>query len=360
MTALSRRQFLSGAAVLGLGAAGATAGCSAPQENRLSFLNWQDYIDPNLLGDFAKATGIQVGYETYESNDALYERLLAAGVTRKGGRKTTTFDLIVPSENLFRRLRSSDALRPLDAAIVSETLLKNLNPDFRAMEVDPGNRYSVPWATGVTGIGYDTTVFAEPPTWDVFLDGAHGGKMSLLAERREAFAAALFSLGEDPNTTDAATVAAAERRLSTMKANTTFDSATYLEGLAQGKVVAAQGFSTDVLQARRRNPKLGFAVPSSGGTRWVDLLCIPTDAPNPDAANKLIAYYLDPKVSAANAAHNLVATGNLAARQFVPKDILTDPAIYPTDEVAKTLVFLKDLGEAEALYDAAWERVTKA
>lgn len=358
MSAISRRRVLSGAAVLGLSAL--LPACSTTSQNRVSFLNWQDYIDPTLLTDFTSKSGLAVGYETYASNDALFERLIAAGVTRKGGRKTTTFDLIVPSENLFRRLRNADALQTLDSAVVTEALLGNLLPEMRSLSADPGNRFSVPWAMGMTGIGYDTSVFPQPPTWEVFLDAAHAGKMSLLDERREAFAAALFSLGQSPNATDAATITAAKAQLAKMKTNASFNSETYLDGLASGKVVAAQAFNTDVLQARRKNPKLAFVVPPAGGTRWVDLLCIPADAPNPSGANKLIAFYLDPKVSAANATHNLVATGNLAARAFVPKEVLDDPAVYPSDAVAKTLVFLEELGESEALYDTAWEALKKA
>ncbi|HON76287.1 MAG: spermidine/putrescine ABC transporter substrate-binding protein [Candidatus Lutibacillus vidarii] len=358
MSAISRRQLLSGAAVLGLSTV--LPACSTTSESRVSFLNWQDYIDPTLLTDFTAKSGLTVGYETYASNDALFERLIAAGVTRKGGRKTTTFDLIVPSENLFRRLRNADALQTLDSTVVTEALLGSLLPEMRSLPADPGNRYSVPWAIGMTGIGYDTSVFPEPPAWDVFLDAAHAGKMSLLDERREAFAAALFSLGQSPNATDAATITAAKDQLGKMKANVSFNSETYLDDLASGKLVAAQAFNTDVLQARRKNPKLAFVVPKAGGTRWVDLLCIPADAPNSAGANKLIAFYLDPKVSAANATYNLVATGNLAARAFVPKEVLDDPAVYPSDEVAKTLVFLEDLGESEALYDTAWEALKKA
>ncbi len=233
-------------------------------------------------------------------------------------------------------------------------------PAQRQLDADPGNRYSVPWATGTTGIGYDTTVFSEPPTWDVFLDATHKGKMSLLKERREAFAAALFSLGKDPNTTSPADISAAQARLTEFTANAALDSAGYLDGLATGSLVAAHGYSTDVLQARKRNPKLAFTIPKAGSTRWVDLLCIPASAPNPEGANQLIAFYLGPKVSAANAAYNLVATGNQAAAEFVPKDVLEDPAVYPPEAVLSSLVFLKDLGEGEKLYETAWDGVVKA
>lgn len=360
---LSRRQWLYAAGLVG--AAGvldlSAAGCaSSAADKRVSFLNWQDYVDPKLLTAFTDESGLDVGYETYESNDDLRDRLTAAGVRRKGGRQATTFDLIVPSENLFASLLAADALAKFDTSIVTETLLGNLAPTYRKLAVDPGNQYGVPWATGTTGIGYDTTVFPEPPTWAAFLDDTHAGKMSLLDEAREAFAAALFSLGEDINTTDAAVLAAAEVQLEKFHANASFNSATYLDDLADGKLVLAQGFNTDVLQAAKRNPDLAFVIPQQGGTTWIDLLCVPKGAPNPEGASKLIAFYLDPKNSAANAAFNRVATGNEAAEEFVPVELLEDPAIYPPADVAGILVAIEDLGDAEDRYTDAWERISKA
>lgn len=356
--ALSRRRLLALAGVAGLGV---LSGCGTGQDQRVSFLNWQDYIDPTLLPDFETASGLSVGYETYDSNDALAKRLAAADVTRKAGRKTTTFDLIVPSDNLFRQLREAGGLQELDGDIVTAALLKNLAPEMRAIPADPGNRYSVPWATGTTGIAYDTTVFRTPPTWEVFLDVAHKGKMTMLDEMREAYAAALFAQGESPNTTNPNAVNGAKSLLINMKENVEFNSATYLDDLAEGRLVAAQGFSTDVLQARRRNPNLAFVIPEAGGTRWIDLLCIPADAPNPDGANELIAFYLDPRVSAANSAYNLVDTGNEAAREFVPDDVLDNPVVYPPEDVVERLVFLEPLSKDDlALYEAGWKQVKEA
>ncbi len=360
---LSRRRFLVGGSALGAAAFLGTGltGCSnQASDKRISFLNWQDYVDPTLLTDFTAASGLAVGYETYESNDALAQRLAAADVIRKGGRRATSFDLIVPSTDLFRRLREADALQPLDSGVVTEALLANLTPAQRQLDADPGNRYSVPWATGTTGIGYDTTVFSEPPTWDVFLDATHKGKMSLLKERREAFAAALFSLGKDPNTTSPADISAAQARLTEFTANAALDSAGYLDGKPTGPGRRAREQHRRGLQARKLSPKLAFTIPKAGSTRWVDLLCIPASAPNPEGANQLIAFYLGPKVSAANAAYNLVATGNQAAAEFVPKDVLEDPAVYPPEAVLSSLVFLKDLGEGEKLYETAWDGVVKA
>lgn len=358
----SRRDTLrlGAAATLALAASPLIAACGRASDQRLRILNWQDYVDPNLVPDFEAQAGVTVTYSTYDSNDALADQLALAGVSRRRGRDATTVDLIVPSDNLFRRLRDQGRLQPLDSAVVTEELLGNLDPAMRQLDADPGNRFGVPWATGATGIGYDTTVFPEPPDWTVFLSAEHAGRMTLLNERREALAAALYAADGDPNTTDPAQLAAAEETLRAMLANAELDAATYLSRLAAGELVAAQAFSTDLLQARRKNPNLAFVIPPQGGTRWVDLLCVPDDAPNPELASRFVAYYLDPKVSAANASAVQADTGNAAAREFVPADLLAEPAAFPSAADAGRLTSLRDLGDDEQLYVDAWDRVSSA
>ncbi len=238
-------------------------------------------------------------YETYESNDELARKLGLAGRVRRGGRAGTTFDLIVPSDNFVTRFRNADLLQELDSARLPH--LDSLAAEFTAVAVDPGNRYSVPWPTGTTGIGYDTTVFTEPPGYDVFLDVAHAGRMTLLNETRDTMGLALLSLGGDPNTTDQSAIAAAADRLIEMKRVARgFDSGDYLDDLASGALVAAHGYSSDVLIARQTNPNLAFTRPDPGALRWIDLMCIPEDARSPDTTHKLIDFFLEPEVAAAN------------------------------------------------------------
>jgi spermidine/putrescine-binding protein len=355
---VTRRRALqlgaSGVAALSFG--GLMSACATSDE-RVKFFNWQDYIDPKLLADFTAATKVDVSYSTYPSNDELGDRLALAGVPRRGNRKATSFDLIVPSDSLFRRLRDQDRLQALDSKIVTDALLGNLDEVYRALPLDPGNRFAIPWATGTTGIGYDTTVFAEPPDWSVFLDAAQAGKMSLLDEKREAFAAAMYSLGIDPNSIEQSDIDAATTQLTAMKVNTAFNSQTYLAGLTDGTLVAAQAFSSDVLQAQERNPKLGFVIPDAGGTRWIDLICIPDDAGNAKGANQLIAFYLDGKIAAQNAVSIKADTANRAATAFLPADLSANATIYPPADVVSRLTFLNDLGDDEERYNTAWAKV---
>jgi spermidine/putrescine transport system substrate-binding protein len=358
---VARRDVLKAGAVAGMafGLAPLLSACGDPNEDRLVFLNWQDYIDPTILDDFSDATGLSVTYETYASNDELEQRLILATAARRRGREAETFDLIVPSENLLTRLRSIDGLQELDSEVVVS--LDNLADAFRQEPFDPGNRFSVPWATGTTGIGYDTSVFPEPPGWNVFLDAAYGGRMTILDETRDAFAAALFALGEDPNTRDPAAIdAAADFLIQAKGAIAGFDSATYLDRLAGGELVCAQAYSSDLQIAKRENPGLDYVIPAEGGLRWIDSLCIPVDAANPDGANRFIEFYLQPEISATNAVASQVDTGNEAAREFVPPEVLENPAIFPPADVQARLVFTEDLGEDEELYQEAWDRVEDA
>ncbi|HLF42389.1 MAG TPA: spermidine/putrescine ABC transporter substrate-binding protein [Acidimicrobiia bacterium] len=358
---LSRRQFLTqSAAAFALIAAGGLAACGDPrQANKLSFLNWQDYIDQRLLDDFTTRSGIEVTYETYESNDELARRLAQAQRVREGGRSGTSFDLIVPSDNFVTRFRNADLLAEIDPDGIPN--LSNLDDVFRREEFDPGNRFSVPWATGTTGIGYDTTVFTTPPGYEIFADPATAGQTSILNETRDAFALALFDLGLDPNTSTESEIEQAADRLIAMKgAGAVFDSSGYLDRLVAGEVAAAQAYSSDLLQAQESNPNLAFVLPESGGLRWVDSLAIPSGSPRPANSLRFIDFYLEPEISASNSVAVRVDTGNKAARDFLPDEILNDPVVFPPDEILDRLFFTADLGDAENLYDAAWKRVQEA
>lgn len=357
---ISRRGFLRNAAFAATAvAAGPLLQACSRDSNQLRFLNWQDYIAPDTLAEFQSRYNVSVAYQTYASNDELQRLLLLANSSRRRGRESQTFDLIVPSDNFVVRFKGQDLLQRLDHSKVPN--LANLRPEFRQAGFDPGNAYTVPWATGSTGIGYDGTVFAQPPDWTVFLDTTYQGRMSILAEVRDAFAAALFSLGKDPNTTSAADVSAAADRLIEMKRVIAgFNSTSYLDDLATGKLVAAQAYSSDLLEARQSNANLDFVIPDAGGGRWVDSLAIPVNAPNRPNALTFINWYLDPSISAQVANFVRADTGNQAAQALLSPEVRNDPIAFPPPDLVSRLVFTRDLGEAEKLYAEGWARVQSA
>jgi spermidine/putrescine-binding protein len=354
---LSRRSFLKTA--LAASASGTLinflAACDNSEPLKLSFLNWQDYIGDTTLRDFETATGIDVTYQTYASNDGLEWLLNQASSVRRGGRRGSSYDLCVPSNDVIPRFYRAGLIQDLDVSKI--TGLENLRDDVRNLPFDPDNKFAIPWATGTTGIAYDSSVFAIPPDWTVFLDAQYAGKMTMLDDSHDALAMALMSLEKDPNSTDEADVSMAAEQLMKMLANTRLDSETYLRELAAGNLVAAQAFSSDFVIAKQQNPNLEFMLPVQGATRWIDCLVIPDKAPRPGRAHEFISFFLQPETAAGVSAGAKVDTGNAAAFALIPTDVRNNPVIFPPGDVLAKLPFLADLGDAQQLYDKAWKRV---
>jgi spermidine/putrescine-binding protein len=354
---ISRRTFLK--AALAASASGTfinfLTACDNSEPSKLSFLNWQDYIGDTTLRDFETATGIDVTYQTYPSNDRLEWLLNQASSVRRGGRRGTSYDLCVPSNDVIPRFYRAGLLQDLDPSKI--TGLENLRADVLNLPFDPENKFAIPWATGTTGIAYDSSVFAIPPDWTVFLDAQYTGKMTILDDSHDALAMALLSLERDPNSTDESDVNTAADQLIAMSQNATFNSETYLRELAAGNLVAAQAFSSDFVIAKDQNPNLEFVLPVQGATRWIDCLVIPARAPRPGRAHEFISFFLQPENAAGVSAGAKVDTGNSAAYDLIPVDVRNNPVIFPPSDVLANLPFLTDLGDAQKLYDDAWKRV---
>src|SRR5919199_5206498 len=86
------------AVALGLGMAEA-------QEKVVNVYNWSDYIDPQILEDFRKATGIRVVYDTFDTNELLETKLLAGG---------SGYDVVVPTATFLTRQIKAGVFRKLD------------------------------------------------------------------------------------------------------------------------------------------------------------------------------------------------------------------------------------------------------
>ena len=128
-------------------AALALAACGGPKQDTLHIYNWSDYIDPELLKEFAAETGIKVVYDTFDSNEVLETKVLTGG---------TGYDIVAPSNHNVPRYITAKAIGPLDFSQIPNR--KNLWPDLmqRMEPFDPGGKYTVPYMWGTMGIGFNT------------------------------------------------------------------------------------------------------------------------------------------------------------------------------------------------------------
>ncbi|HEX3537009.1 MAG TPA: polyamine ABC transporter substrate-binding protein, partial [Stellaceae bacterium] len=279
------------------------------EEPVLHVYNWSDYIAPDTISGFEKETGIRVTYDVYDGNEVLEAKLLAGH---------SGYDIVVPSASPYLgRQIAAGAYRPLDKAKLPG--LDKLDPRILALvaQLDPGNRYGVPYLWSVTGIGYNPALVARalggdpPDSFALLFDAAYAQKLahcgiSILDTPQEVFPAALSYLGLPPDSRSPADLDAAATLLQRIQPDVRkFHSSQYINDLATGDLCVALGYSGDVIQARNRaaeaenGVEIAFRVPREGAQMAVDMLAIPKDAPHPDNAHAFIAYILRPQVIAA-------------------------------------------------------------
>jgi putrescine transport system substrate-binding protein len=94
-------------------------------------------------------------------------------------------------------------------------------------------------------------------------------------------------------------------------------------------------YATATSRAQQAGVKidLKYTIPSEGTDVWFDAMMVPKTAQHPKNAMLFIDFMMRPQVAAANTNYTNYATANMAAMQYVKKDILDDPAIYPDAKV---------------------------
>jgi putrescine transport system substrate-binding protein len=344
------------------------AAFAQPKERVVNFYNWSDYIDPAVLEDFTRETGIKVKYDTFDSNDMLETKLLA-------GR--TGYDVVVPTAYFLSRQIKAGIFQKLDKAKLPN--IGNAWSDIaqRLAAYDPGNQYAVNYMWGTTGIGYNVKKAREVlgtdaaiDSWDVLFKPEMIAKFKdcgvhFLDAVDDVFAAALDYLKLDPNTKEQADLEKAAALITKVRPFVRkFHSSEYLNALATGEICLVIGYSGDIKQAQKRaaeaknGVEIGYAIPKEGAQLWFDNLSIPKDAKNVAEAHALINYLLKPEVAAKNSNFISYANGNGPSRALIDKAIVEDKTIYPDEATMKTFYTIQSHDQkTQRLMNRLWTKI---
>ncbi len=319
------------------------------EDKVVNVYNWSDYIDEEILANFEKETGIKVVYDVFDSNDILETKLLAG---------STGYDVVVPSAAFLARQIQAGVFQKLDKSKLDNYGNMWDSVNNQVDQYGPLNDYSINYMWGTTGIGYikakidermpdapvDSLAMVFDP--DIISKFSDCG-VYLLDAADEIIPAALAYLGEDPNSKDKAVIAKAEPVLEAIRPYIKkFHSSEYINGLANGDICLTIGWSGDIFQARDRaaeaenGVEVIYAVPKEGALMWFDQMAIPKDAPHADNAHAFINFIMRPEVIAKATNYVWYANGNKASQPMLEADLLSDPAVYPTPEILKTLYII--------------------
>jgi len=268
--------------------------------NHVDFANWPLYMDPKHpeLKKFTAETGISVNYqEVIQEMGPWFAKTqpqLSAG-------QSIGFDLMVITNSIqFAQFRDSGFLAPLDHTKLPN-FTKNAAASYTKEAFDPGNVYSVPWTSGMTGIAYDESKTGRPITKLADLwDPKFKGKIGMFSDSQELGNFGLLKLGIDPAKSTAEDWKKAADDLKKQKplVRKYYDQS-YIDALGNGEVWITQAWSGDVFQKNisdSRNFK--FVIPEEGGTIWTDNMTIPITAKAPVDAITLIDFFYRTDIAA--------------------------------------------------------------
>ena len=317
----------------------------------LRLYNWSDYIDPEIVEEFEQKYGCKVVVDTFDSNEEMEAGLKA---------DATGYDIAVPSSYFIVRLREQKLIQEINLSRLVN--LSNLDHGLDDVFFDPNCLYSVPYMISNAGIAYDKTRCPEfEPTWRMFNNAKYSRSCTLLDDNRETIGAALKALGYSLNTTNAAEITEAANLVIEWSKNVaTFDNELYKSGIAEGRFIFVHGYNGDLGQVMEENEDIAYGLPKEGVSISCDEMVILAGAKQIDLAYKFIDFVHDPKVAARNMEYTRFRCPNAKAYAFLPDEVKNDEAIFIPEEIRAKSETIRDLGEANALYENAWDRIKAA
>ncbi|HET7471457.1 MAG TPA: extracellular solute-binding protein, partial [Gemmatimonadales bacterium] len=185
----------------------AAAGVGGGKTLRIS--NWPLYIDKQTVPDFEKATGIKTEYtEDINDNNEFFAKI-DEPLKRS---QSIDRDIIVLTDWMAGRLINLGYVAPLDDAKFPNKA--NLVDTVKDVSFDPGRKYSVPWLSGMTGVGYNPKKTGGELTSinDIF-NPKFKGQVTMLTEMRDTLGLVMLGMGKDPSKAIKADVEAAAAKI---------------------------------------------------------------------------------------------------------------------------------------------------
>ena len=337
----------------------------------VNWAQWPLYIDVSdsnksdhpSVDQFEKATGIKVKYyEVIQDDPSFFAKVQPS--LQSG--QYTGYDLAVITNGIyFDKLRELGYLLPLDQSRLTN-FKKYAGDSYRHTSYDPGNVYSVPWQSGITGIAYDASKVSKPITsyfdlWDPSLKG----KVGMFADNQDLPNAALVAMFGDPQKTGPAQWRKAADKLKQQRDKgivRKYYEQGYIDAISKGDIWASQAWSGDVFQALASGAKhLKFVIPKEGGVLWTDNMVLLKGAKNPVDAMMLMDFYYQPKIAAEVAEWVNYITPVPSARQVVLSDaraakgsdraslqqLANSPLVFPSQQDYAELHNYRTLTNAE-------------
>ncbi len=317
----------------------------AEEEKVLNLFTWELYVDDQTIADFEQATGIQIRYATFDSNESMLAKLQLSG---------EAYDVIIASDFVINIARKAGLLQKLDHSLLPHAA--GLSPAMLNQYFDPDNEYTIPYVAGTPLIVYNPDyVDIEITGYESLWDESLRDSVVVMDDARNIVGITLKTMGQSFNVTDDALLAQAAERLAALRPNIrAFNSDTPYVDLLSGECAVAYMFTPYAVMALEENPDLRIVYPKEGVGFGIDAAFIPANAPHPENAHRFLDFLLQPAIAAQVAEAQLFVCPVQAAYEYIPEALQTNPAIHVPDALLENAEFIMDVGEYETKFQNIW------
>jgi spermidine/putrescine transport system substrate-binding protein len=325
----------------------------SPVSVEIIYRDWEGVMPQSVLDDFTKETGVHVVYLPYQSQEEAVAEMKSGKI----------YDVVVLESQLIPPLVADGTLSEIDYKNVSN--FKNISANFRDLVYDPGNRHSVPYSWGMTGLIVATDRVSKPIVrWADLWEVRPEDKIVGWPLPRYMIGMTLKSLGYSINSTDPRELEEALVRLIELKPHLVmldWEPAITATTIIDNKAVTGLGQSDDIRKAREQNVNMAYVFPAEGAILWGDNYTIPSVSTQKDNAEKFINFLLRADIAARIITETYYWLPNDAAMSLLTEDLRNDEAIFPLQEDIRNAEIILSLdAEGEKLYAGIWQRFMDA
>ena len=325
------------------------AGCAKKEDKApltgevINVYNWGEYIangddgSMDVIAEFTKRTGIEVNYTNFASNEEMYAKISSG---------SADYDVIIPSDYMIEKMIKEDMLEPLDMDNIPNFSL--IDPNYKDLPYDPGNKYSVPYTWGTVGIFYNKTMVDEADvaeqSWDLLWNEKYAGDILMFDNQRDAFGIALSKLGYSMNSTDPGQWQEAYELLCEQKPLVqAYVMDQIFDKMANEEAAVAPYYAGDARIMVGENENIGFYVPKEGTNLFVDAMCIPKGSAHKEAAEKFINFMCETDIALENIEYICYSTPQMETYKLLDEDVRNNPDYYPPQEILDKCEVYTDL-----------------
>ena len=381
------------------GPGGQTSGAAMPNYDpsvagtTVNFSNWPLYIDKARvngetvypsLEQFKTETGITVNYNDEINDNAQFFGELLPQL--QAGADVGRDIIVITNGRELSALIRNGWVSELDASrrpnFDANAALWAQNPFY-----DDGNKYTMAWQSGLTGIGYNSDLVLAPITsMDDLMDPNKVPPASVGVLKADAPDLVMINFGIDPLTSTPDQWQEAANWLIKLRDSSTFRIAYdqgYVTDLTNKNLAATMAWSGDVLYYKIwEGYPFEFIVPgpgtetTGGALLWIDNMMIPANSANPAGSLEMMDFFYRPEIAQMVTEWVLYMSPVPAVQELIAqhakdavnpdvaaalKDTATSPMLWPDEQLLAQVSLGRQLDtdaeiqEWDSIFATIWE-----